>query len=210
MIYILLGIYANWCKKYPLHKINAWNSQPARLPVWVKYTLDYFVMLKNGQLHYSDVIMSVMASQLFTQPFVQAQIKENIKAPRHWPLWGEFTGHRWIPHTKGQWRGKCFHMMMSSCYSVMNESCRTSMFSKLWTIKLVCYHLWLFYQYAQVDEIFIFQSNLTLLQPEIWKWYKWDYIFRHLIACFIFYIHQCSIWTFPTATLIILICKTMN
>ena len=21
------------------------------------------------------------------------------------PLWGEFTGHRWIPLTKGQWRG---------------------------------------------------------------------------------------------------------
>ena len=30
------------------------------------------------------------------------QIKENIEAPRHWPLWGEFTGDRWIPHTKGQ------------------------------------------------------------------------------------------------------------
>ena len=30
------------------------------------------------------------------------QIKENIKAPRHWPLCGEFTGHRWIPCTKGQ------------------------------------------------------------------------------------------------------------
>ena len=42
------------------------------------------------------------ASRLFTQPFIQAQIKENIKAPRHWPLWGEFTGDRWIPHTKGQ------------------------------------------------------------------------------------------------------------
>ena len=27
----------------------------------------------------------------------KAQIKENIKAPRHWPLWGEFTGGRWIP-----------------------------------------------------------------------------------------------------------------
>ena len=25
------------------------------------------------------------------------QIKENIKAPRHWHLCGEFTGHRWIP-----------------------------------------------------------------------------------------------------------------
>ena len=28
---------------------------------------------------------------LFTQPFIQTQIKENIKAPRHWPLWREFT-----------------------------------------------------------------------------------------------------------------------
>ena len=26
------------------------------------------------------------ASRLFTQRFVKAQIKENIKAPRHWPL----------------------------------------------------------------------------------------------------------------------------
>ena len=35
------------------------------------------------------------------QVFIQAQIKEKIKALRHWPLWGEFTGDRWIPHTKG-------------------------------------------------------------------------------------------------------------
>ena len=41
-------------------------------------------------------------SRLCTQPFVQTQIKENIKAPRHWPLWGEFTGDRWIPRTKVQ------------------------------------------------------------------------------------------------------------
>ena len=34
------------------------------------------------------------ASRLFTQPFIQAQNKENIKAPRHWPLCGEFTGDR--------------------------------------------------------------------------------------------------------------------
>ena len=42
------------------------------------------------------------ALRLFIQPFIQAQIKENIKAPRHWPLWGEFTGDRWIPRTNGQ------------------------------------------------------------------------------------------------------------
>ena len=63
--------------------------------------------------HYSDVIMSAMASNhrrfgCFSQPFVQAHIKENIKASRHWPLWGDFTGDRWIPLTKGQYRGKKF------------------------------------------------------------------------------------------------------
>ena len=47
--------------------------------------------------NYSDVIMTTIASQtpasrLFTQPFIQTQIKENIKAPRHWPLCVEFTG----------------------------------------------------------------------------------------------------------------------
>ena len=39
---------------------------------------------------------------LFTHPFIQAQIKENTKAPRHWPLCGEFTGDRWIPRINGQ------------------------------------------------------------------------------------------------------------
>ena len=34
--------------------------------------------------------------------FIQAQIQENIKAPRHWPLWWEITGNRWIPRTKDQ------------------------------------------------------------------------------------------------------------
>ena len=38
---------------------------------------------------------------MFTQPFIQMQIKEYIKAPRHWPLCGEFhqrpvkSRHKW-------------------------------------------------------------------------------------------------------------------
>ena len=48
------------------------------------------------------------ASRLFTQLFIQTQIKENTKAPCHWPLCGEFTGDRWVkmakwPEIKGQW-----------------------------------------------------------------------------------------------------------
>ena len=55
------------------------------------------VMRKAFLFHYNDVIMSAMESEitgvsLVTQPFVHTQINENIKAPRHWPLWGEVTG----------------------------------------------------------------------------------------------------------------------
>ena len=51
--------------------------------------------------------MGSMVSQttnltFFTQPFIQAPIKENIKAQRHWPLCGGFTGDQWNPPTKGQ------------------------------------------------------------------------------------------------------------
>ena len=50
--------------------------------------------------------MGMMASQITSLTIVyatvQAQIKENNKALRHWPLCGEFTGDLWIPHTNGQ------------------------------------------------------------------------------------------------------------
>ena len=65
------------------------------------------------------IVSQSPASRLFTQSFIQTQIKENTKAPRHWPSCGEFTVDRWIPRTYGQQRGKCFHLMMSSCRSVV-------------------------------------------------------------------------------------------
>ena len=53
--------------------------------------------------------MRAMASQITSLTsvcsIVYSGADQNIKAPRHWPLWGEFTGDRWIPRTKGQWRG---------------------------------------------------------------------------------------------------------
>ena len=64
-----------------------------------------------------EIALKSPASRLFTQSFIQTQIKENIKAPRHWPLCGEFTGDRWILGTNGQLHGKCFHLMTSSCNS---------------------------------------------------------------------------------------------
>ena len=50
--------------------------------------------------------MSLMASQItsvsmFAKAFIQVEIKENIKALRHWPLWGESTGDRWSGPCEG-------------------------------------------------------------------------------------------------------------
>ena len=57
--------------------------------------------------HYNDVIMITMASQISSITIVYSPVysdanQRNIKAPRHWPLWWEFTGDRWIPRTNGQ------------------------------------------------------------------------------------------------------------
>ena len=70
--------------------------------------------------HYNDVKMSAITSQITSLTIVYSTAyagtdKKNIKASRHWPLCREFTGDRWIPRTKGQLRGKCFHLMTSSC-----------------------------------------------------------------------------------------------
>ena len=49
---------------------------------------------EGHRYHYSDVIIDTVASQIasltiVTQPFIQGQIKENIKALCHWLLWGD-------------------------------------------------------------------------------------------------------------------------
>ena len=43
-----------------------------------------------------------------------------LTQPCHWPLWGEVIGHRWIPFTKGQQRGKCFHDVIMSVWSMFS------------------------------------------------------------------------------------------
>ena len=62
------------------------------------------------------------ATLLFAQPFIQAQIKENTRAPHHSPLWWEPTGHWWISLTTGRERGKCFHLMTSSWSTTKQNS----------------------------------------------------------------------------------------
>ena len=68
-------------------------------PVWSTYSYFFEIITMTPQLARWRLKSSAWR---FFQPCIQAQIKENIKAPRHWPLCGEFTGDRRIPRTKGQ------------------------------------------------------------------------------------------------------------
>ena len=61
----------------------------------------FSVFIGINSLYFTTKCYLVFYKRLFAQMFVQPQIKENIKALRHWPLWGEFTGDRWIPLTNG-------------------------------------------------------------------------------------------------------------
>ena len=76
---------------------------------------------KNFLMHYNEyvcTIMNAMAHQITGVSIVYSVCSSadqgNLIALRHWPLWGEFTGDRWIARTKGRQCVKCFHLMASS------------------------------------------------------------------------------------------------
>ena len=82
------------------------NNQTGLISIWI-CIYDKII----GALclfHYCDVIMGAVASQIvsftivYSTVYSDADKKQNIKAPRHWPLCGELTGDRWIPRTNGQ------------------------------------------------------------------------------------------------------------
>ena len=107
---------------------------------------------------------------MFAQPFVQAQIKENIKAPRHWPLWGESICDRWIPIAKASntenipiwWRhlvktrrtyvpanihvhrflnGNLHHASIQFWTSHYSDVTMSAMASRVTDISIVCYNV---------------------------------------------------------------------
>ena len=61
-------------------------------------------MASIWQFSYIDILIwFIIWLELYLDiTFIQAQIKENIKAPLHWPLCGKFTGDLWIPCTNNQ------------------------------------------------------------------------------------------------------------
>ena len=81
--------------------------------------------------HYDDVIMTMMASQITSLTVVYSIVYSDADQRKHQSSASLFFVRgihrdRWIPRTKGQLRGKCFHLMTSLCkfrIGSMNCSC---------------------------------------------------------------------------------------
>ena len=79
---------------------------------------DVTVMM-SCQKHYDDVTMGAIASQITSLAIVYSAVYADADQRKHESsaslafVWG-IHRNRWNPRTKGQLRGKCFHLMTSS------------------------------------------------------------------------------------------------
>ena len=73
----------------------------------------------DDECHHNDVIMTTMASEITSLTVVYLTVYSDADQRKHQSsaslafVWG-IHRDRWIPRTKGQLRGKCFHLMTSS------------------------------------------------------------------------------------------------
>ena len=90
----------------------------------IKMLSDLITLDPTTGTHYIDVIMTTMASQITSLPVVDSTVYSDADQIKHQSsaslvfVWG-IHRDRWIPRTKGQLRGKCFHLMTSMTSSWM-------------------------------------------------------------------------------------------
>ena len=86
-------------------------------------------------LHYGDVIVGAIASQITSLTIVYSTVYSGADQSKHHSsaslafVWGSHRD-RWSPRTKGQLRGKYFHLMTSSC---IQQGCHESFMMSLIT-----------------------------------------------------------------------------
>ena len=133
--------------------------------------------------------MSLMASQITSLTIVYSTVYSVIDLRKHQSsaslafVWG-IHRDRWIPRTKGQLRGKCFHLMTSS--SDMMRRCPLTPREPLW---LILISVWIFnyINYEGWDGSIYPIPNFNGAAVEIWEWIS-NFIL-HLPGHVITYIH---------------------
>ena len=110
--------------------IESWD-EPTKLAVPIFLLINRVCpgsQLGTRLFHYTDVIMTTMASQITSLTLVYLTVFSDADQRKHQSsaslafVWG-IHRDRWIPRTKGQLRGKCFHLRTSSCaFSLLRGS----------------------------------------------------------------------------------------
>ena len=78
--------------------------------------------------HYGDVLMGEIPSQITSLTIVYSTVYSDADQRKHQSSASlafvcGIHRDRWIPRTKGQLRGKCFHLMTSSWWSLKSHFC---------------------------------------------------------------------------------------
>ena len=126
-------------------------------------------------LHYIDVIMTTMASQITSLTVVYSTVYSDADQRKHQSsaslafVWG-IHRDRWIPRTKGQLRGKCFHLMTSSCKQTYikptdkdGSKCHHFCKRQFYTILCISQLLYFYQKYWNV------LPRVQLLVSQLWR-----------------------------------------
>ena len=100
-LFLEKAIVNNAVKEHMCHHcVYWWHSN-------FRYRTSAFTTVPSSIVHYNDVIMSAMASQITSLTIVYSTVYSDANQRKHQSsaslaFVGEFTGHRWIPRIKGQ------------------------------------------------------------------------------------------------------------
>ena len=88
-------------------------------------------MMLQYVIHYDDVIMSAIASQITSLTIVYSTVYSGADQRKHQSSASlafvcGIHRDRWISRTEGQLRGNCFHLMTSSCWLWVDRNPHTS------------------------------------------------------------------------------------
>ena len=145
---------APWSNTWNMGKCITWSTRTPNITTAKQSTAKsllqkvWDVLHSIRCFHYIDVIMTTRASQIISLTFVNSTVYSDADQRKHQSstslafVWG-IHRDRWIPRTKRQLRGKCFHLMTSSCHVelagvwtlVLNN--QWSVVNGLWSVSVV-------------------------------------------------------------------------
>ena len=113
---VLLGLYL----RSSLYTYLGTLVVAARAILWPRGITIFTSDQKHFELHYIDFIRTTMASQITSLTIVYSTVYSDQRKHQSSAslafVWG-IHRDRWIPRTKGQLRGKCFHLMTSTWWA---------------------------------------------------------------------------------------------